>query len=60
LNDAVYLGIGLSAPFGLNTEYDPGWVGRFQSIKFDIKTYNINPSIAWKVNDKVALGFGIN
>ncbi|NWG30812.1 MAG: outer membrane protein transport protein [Rhodocyclaceae bacterium] len=60
LNKDVYLGIGLSAPFGLKTDYDPTWVGRFQSISFDIKTYNINPSIAWKVNDKVSLGFGVN
>lgn len=60
LNKDVFVGVGLSAPFGLRTEYDEGWVGRFQAIKFDIKTYNINPSIAWKVNDKVSLGFGIN
>ncbi len=60
LNKDLSLGVGLSAPFGLKTEYDPTWVGRFQSISFDIKTYNINPSIAWKVNEKVSLGFGIN
>lgn len=60
LNKDVYLGIGFSAPFGLKTDYDPTWVGRFQSISFDIKTYNINPSIAWRVNDKVSLGFGVN
>lgn len=60
LNKDVYLGVGFSAPFGLKTEYDPTWVGRFQSTSFDIKTYNINPSIAYRVNDKVSLGFGIN
>lgn len=60
LNKDVYLGIGFSAPFGLKTEYDPTWVGRFQSTSFDIKTYNINPSIAYRVNDKLSLGFGIN
>ncbi len=56
----LYLGIGFSAPFGLSTEYDPTWVGRFQSTRFDIKTYNINPSIAYRMNDQVSLGFGIN
>lgn len=60
LNKDIYLGIGFSAPFGLKTEYDPTWVGRFQSISFDIKTYNINPSLAWRMNDKVSFGFGIN
>lgn len=60
MNKDLYLGIGFSAPFGLMTEYDPTWVGRFQSIKFDIKTYNINPSIAYRVSDQVSFGFGIN
>ncbi|MFV5213012.1 OmpP1/FadL family transporter [Azonexus caeni] len=60
LNKDVYLGVGLGAPFGLMTEYDKNWLGAAHSIKFDIKTYNINPSIAWRVNDKVSLGAGIN
>ncbi len=60
LNKDLYVGVGFSAPFGLSTEYDPTWVGQFQAIKFDIKTYNINPSIAYRVNDKLSVGFGIN
>lgn len=55
-----YLGLGFGAPFGLKTEYDEDWVGRFQSLTFDIKTYNINPSVAWKINDAVSLGAGLN
>lgn len=60
LNKDLHLGVGFSAPFGLKTEYDPTWVGQFQAIKFDIKTYNINPSIAYRLNDKVSLGFGLS
>lgn len=56
----LYVGVGVGAPFGLKTEYDPGWIGRYQSIKFDIKTLNINPSVAYRVNDTVSLGFGLN
>jgi len=54
------VGVGLSVPFGLKTEYDPSWMGRFQAIKSDISTTNLNPSVSYKVNDKVALGFGLN
>jgi len=53
-------GVGFGAPFGLKTEYDANWLGRFHAIKSDIKTYNLNPSVAYKLNDNVALGFGIN
>ena len=31
-----------------------------QAIKSEIKTININPSIAYRVSDKVSLGFGLN
>jgi long-chain fatty acid transport protein len=54
------LGVGLSVPFGLKTEYDPDWMGRFQAIKSDIKTFNVNPSISYKVREDVSLGFGLS
>ena len=60
LNKDLYLGIGFSGPFGLMTEYDQNWLGAAQSTKFEIKTYNINPSIAYRINDKVSIGFGVN
>lgn len=60
LNKDLYVGIGISAPFGLKTEYNDDWVGRFQAIKFDVKTININPSIAYRLNDVVSLGAGVN
>lgn len=60
LTDKLYAGLGVGAPFGLKTEYDSDWAGRFQSNTFDIKTYNVNPSLAVKVNETVSLGFGVN
>ena len=56
----LYAGVGVGAPFGLSTEYESNWYGRYQAIKFSIKTYNINPSVAYRVNDNVSFGFGIN
>src|SRR5882672_2101553 len=54
------IGVGVSVPFGLKTEYDPAWMGRFQAIKSDISTLNLNPSVSYKLNDTVSLGFGVN
>ena len=56
----LYVGIGISAPFGLKTEYDDRWVGAAQSRMFEIKTINVNPSVAYRLNEKVSLGFGLN
>ncbi|WP_418648069.1 OmpP1/FadL family transporter [Thauera butanivorans] len=60
LDKDLYVGVGIGAPFGLVTKYNRGWLGSAHSIEFDIKTININPSIAWRVNDTVSLGFGLN
>src|SRR5712691_69203 len=54
------VGVGVSAPFGLKTEYDPSWMGRFQAIKSDISTLNLNPSVSYQLNETVSLGFGVN
>lgn len=54
------VGVGLNAPFGLVTEYDSNWIGRFQAIKSEIKTYNVNPAVSWKATDAIAIGLGAN
>ncbi|OZI79734.1 OmpP1/FadL family transporter [Bordetella genomosp. 2] len=60
LTEKWFVGVGVGAPFGLMTEYDDDWVGQYHSTKFDIKTININPSVAYKVNDQFSMGFGLN
>ncbi|MGH8753264.1 MAG: OmpP1/FadL family transporter, partial [Burkholderiales bacterium] len=56
----IKYGFGVSAPFGLFTQYNGDWVGRYQALKSDIKTFNLNPSLAYKVNDRVSFGAGFN
>ena len=60
INNRWFAGIGINAPFGLVTEYNDNWVGRYHAIKSDLKTININPSFAFKVTDKWSFGAGIN
>lgn len=60
LTPDVHVGVGLNALFGLATEYDSTWAGRTQAIKSELKTINLNPSIAWKASDSVSLGAGVS
>ena len=60
LNPVWNFGLGISVPFGLKTEYDPNWIGRFQGIKSEVQTVNINPAVSYKVSDALSLGFGVN
>jgi long-chain fatty acid transport protein len=60
LSKDLYVGVGVGAPFGMKTEYDDRWVGAAQSRVFDVKTYNINPSVAYRVSEFVSVGGGLN
>jgi len=60
INDKIHVGIGINVPFGLKTDYDDGWLGRYQALKSEIKTINVNPALSWKVTDQFWLGAGAN
>jgi len=60
LPNEIYVGVGINVPYGLSTEYDDGWVGRYHALKSEIMSVNINPSIAWTATDKISVGFGIS
>lgn len=54
------LGAGINAPFGLATEYDSTWAGRYHALRSDIKTVNVNLAGAYKFNETLSAGAGIN
>jgi long-chain fatty acid transport protein len=60
LTPRLWAGLGFSVPFGLKTEYDKGFIGRFQSQLAEVKTYDVNPSVAYRLSDAVTIGGGIS
>ncbi len=54
------VGLALDTPFGLSTEWDSPWAGMFAAIRSEVKTYNINPTLGFKVNDWLYLGAGVD
>jgi len=68
INDSTKFGLGVTSPFGLATEYefnqaagpDSNFVGRYHGVLSDLKTININPSLAFRINDRVSIGGGLN
>ena len=60
LNKDLYVGVGLSVPFGLETKYNSPWIGSAQANSFSVETMNLNPSIAYRVNDAVSIGGGVS
>ena len=60
VSDALRVGLGFSVTYGSETEYNENFAGRFSGRYTSIHQLNLNPSVAYKVNDKVSVGFGLN
>ena len=60
LTDDVWLGLGLTVPFGMGTDYGKDWKGNERGYTSTILTFDINPNVAWKVNDFLSVGGGIS
>ena len=60
VNSSWWVGVGVSTPFGLKTSYDNTFVGRFQAREAELRSYDINPSVAYKVNDWLSIGGGLS
>ena len=57
--DAVTLGASVSAPFGLKTEYDADWMGRYDAITSDVQIVDLTLSASIEFTEQFSLGAGV-
>lgn len=57
-HDPVRLGIAINAPFGYETEYRDGWIGRYYALQSRLRTLAVNPVLAWSPLAGVSLAAG--
>jgi long-chain fatty acid transport protein len=57
-SDKLKFGLGVTAPFGLATDNPDGWIGRYHALRSDLVTIDINPTVAYRVNDALSIGAG--
>ncbi len=60
INRQFAFGIGVGVPFGLETEWDNGWLGRYHALQSKVETLNVNPAVSWKINDAFSVGVGVD
>lgn len=60
VNPKMRVGLGINSPFGLQSQYDANWMGRFQGVKSSIKTVNLNPAVSYQFSDMLSFGAGLN
>jgi long-chain fatty acid transport protein len=54
------VGIGLTVPFGLETDYQPDWVGRYVALRTKLTTFDIQPTVAYRFLDRISIGAGLD
>jgi long-chain fatty acid transport protein len=59
INPQLWLGLSFNAPFGLSVSFPEPWAGRGFAANTSLKTYNAAPSIAFKINDWISVGAGV-
>ena len=60
LSPNLWLGVSINAPFGLSESFPDNWAGRFYASGDQLlKTYNATPSLAWRINDWISVGAGV-
>ncbi len=55
----VKFGVSFTTPYGGFLNYNDGWVGRYNVQNVQLYALNLNPSLAYKINEQIALGAGI-
>ncbi|MCL1635933.1 outer membrane protein transport protein [Luteimonas sp. SX5] len=53
------LGAQVSAPFGLKTEYERNWVGRYNAVESDVKTVDVTLAASFDFGSEVSFGVGL-
>ncbi|UVJ42879.1 outer membrane protein transport protein [Pseudomonas sp. LS1212] len=58
IDDHWAFGFGVYVPFGLVTDYESGFAGRYFGDDSEVQVVTLQPTISYAFNDKVSIGFG--
>ncbi len=60
INDKFAAGFGIFVPFGTNTDYEDDFVGGAFADQTQLTSIEFQPAVAYRVNDQLSLGFGLD
>jgi long-chain fatty acid transport protein len=55
ITNSLSAGIGITTPFGLGTEWNENWVGKYLAIETELKTFWVPVTVAYKVLDNLSV-----
>jgi len=60
ITSRLFYGLGVTVPFGLETEYGKTTKARYFATHSSVQTMDINPNLAYKVTDKFSASIGVS
>lgn len=58
IDDKWTFGLGMYVPFGLVTDYEKGFQGRYYGTRSEVRVITLQPTVSYKINDQLSIGFG--
>jgi len=58
LSDKLKVGVSAHNYFGLALDWDDSWIGRYSSVNVAVLAPQVQPTVAYKVNDWLSVGAG--
>ncbi len=60
ITDQLTAGFGTFVPYGLGTSWPIDFEGRFSSYDADLRSIYLQPTLAYQINDRIAIGAGFD
>jgi len=58
LDDNWSFGLGLYVPFGLVTDYERSFQGRYHGDRSEVRVITLQPTLSYRFNEQLSIGFG--
>jgi len=58
IDDKWAAGVGIYVPFGLVTDYESGYQGRYFGNYSEVRVITVQPTVSYRFNDHLSIGFG--
>lgn len=61
-SDSLHFGVGVNRPYGYRAQWESpdAFTGRYICIDCEVTAWSVNPTVAWRVRDRFAVGFGLD
>lgn len=62
VGERLYVGVGFNRPFGFRSEWKSPdtFTGRYICVECKVDSWGLNPTVAWRVEDRFAIGAGLD